>query len=124
MKKDKKFKRIIQKNNHIKKSHKKRMVSRKFSPRKNYLYQQIESPHNTNEYLINNQSSPFFVDDGEDSILIEPSSIIRIENENIYGIELFSSKDLDSTNEESMILNEKSEAEKEQIDKCINLEKK
>ena len=100
------------------------MVSRKFSPRKNYLYQQIESPHNTNEYLINNQSSPFFVDDDEDSILIEPSSIIRIENENIYGIELFSSKDLDSTNEESMILNEKSEAEKEQIDKCINLEKK
>ena len=124
MKKVKKFKRIIQKNNHIKKSNKKRMVSRKFSPRKNYLYQQIESPHNTNEYLINNQSSPFFVDDDEDSILIEPSSIIRIENENIYGIELFSSKDLDSTNEESMILNEKSEAEKEQIDKCINLEKK
>ena len=64
------------------------MVSRKFSLRKNYLYQQIESPHNTNEYLINNQSSPFFVDDDEDSILIEPSSIIHIENENIYGIEL------------------------------------
>jgi hypothetical protein len=123
MKKVKKFKRIVQKTRHIKSSHLKRNISRKISIRKKYLLQQIESPHNTNEYLINNQSSPFFVDDEEDSITIEPNSVIHMESENLDGMDLFSLKDWDSTNEESMILNEKTESEKEEIEKCLKEKK-
>jgi hypothetical protein len=36
---------------------------------------------------------------------------------------LFSLKDWDSTNEESMILNEKTESEKEEIEKCLKEKK-
>ena len=123
MKKVKKFKRIVQKTRHIKSSHLKRNISRKISIRKKYLLQQIESPHNTNEYLINNQSSPFFFVFEEDSITIEPNSVIHMESENLDGMDLFSLKDWDSTNEESMILNEKTESEKEEIEKCLKEKK-
>ena len=41
-------------------------------------FYQIDSPHNTNEYLMKNSSSPFYNDnDEEDSIEIIPS--IKIE---------------------------------------------
>ena len=106
-----KLKRILVKSKHNRKRLSKKNNSRKISFKKKYLFQQIESPHNTNEYLINNGSSPFWVDEDEESINIQPSSIIRL-------------KDNESTNEESVILNEKLELGKGQMEKCPSAEKK
>ena len=89
-----------------------------------YIYQQIQSPLNTNEYLINNHSSPFFSEEDEDSIIIKPISIIQFEEDKKTEIELFSMNDLNSTNDESVMFNEKSENLKEQMKKCLNGEKK
>ena len=124
MKKIMKLKRILVKNKHMKKRLSKRHISNKISFKKKYLFQQIESPHNTNEYLINIHSSPFFDDDDEDSINIQPSSIIRLVDDSNTEINLFDIKDNESTNEESMILNEKLESENEQMEKCPNSKKK
>ena len=49
--------------------------------KKKYLFQQIQSPHNTNDFLINNQSSAFYTNEEEDSIFIKPSSIIQLEDD-------------------------------------------
>lgn len=119
-----KLKRIFQKSNQCKKRLSKKNISKKISFRKKWLIQQIESPHNTNEFLINNQSSPFYPEDDEDSITIRPSDIIRFEDDTNSEIDLFSIKGLESTNEESVILNEKSEQIKEEKEKCLDNAKK
>jgi len=124
MKKIMKLKRIFQKSNQCKKRLSKKNISKKISFRKKWLIQQIESPHNTNEFLINNQSSPFYPEDDEDSITIRPSDIIRFEDDTNSEIDLFSIKGLESTNEESVILNEKSEQIKEEKEKCLDNAKK
>ena len=119
-----KLKRILVKSKHNRKRLSKKNNSRKISFKKKYLFQQIESPHNTNEYLINNGSSPFWVDEDEESINMQPSSIIRLEDDTNSEINIFDLKDNESTNEESVILNEKLELGKGQMEKCPSAEKK
>lgn len=110
-----KFKRIPQKSKHIKKRLKKKRFTKKISLKKKDLFEQIESPYNTNEYLINNQSSPFIIEDEEDSLNIKPSSIILLEDDTNSELYLFNIKDSESTNDESLIFNEKSENSKRLI---------
>ena len=119
-----KLKRILVKPNHNRKRLSKKNKPRIISFKKKYLFQQIESPHNTNEFLINNGSSPFCADDDEDSINIQPSTIIRLEDDTNSEINLFDLKDNESTNEESAILNEKLELGKGQMEICPDAEKK
>ncbi len=119
-----KLKRIFQKSSQHKKRLSKKNISKKISFRKKWLIQQIDSPHNTNEFLINNQSSPFYPEDEEDSITIHQSDIIPFEDDTNYEIDLFSIKGLESTNEESVILNEKSDQVKEENEKCLDNTKK
>ena len=125
MKKIMKLRRILAKiNKHNKECRSKKKNSRKISFKKKYLFQQIESPLNTNEFLINNGSSPFWVDEDEESINMQPSSIIRLEDDTNSEINIFDLKDNESTNEESVILNEKLELGKGQMEKCPSAEKK
>ena len=63
-------------------------------------------------------------EDEEDSITIHQSDIIPFEDETNYEIDLFSIKGLESTNEESVILNEKSDQVKEENEKCLDNTKK
>ena len=63
-------------------------------------------------------------EDYEDSINIKPSSIIRLEDDTNSEINIFDLKDNESTNEESVILNEKLELGKGQMEKCPSAEKK
>ena len=119
-----KLKRILVKTKHIKQRHSKKKFSRKISFKKKYLFQQIESPLNTNEFLINNGSSPFLADDDEESINVQPSSIIRLDDDTNSEINIFDLKDNESTNEESVIVNEKLESGKEQMEKCLNRDNK
>ena len=121
MKKIIKLKKISQKS---KKYASKKKFYRNHLLQKKIFLKQIESPHNTNEFLMNNQSSPFFPEDAEDSSIIEPCYIIPIEDDTNSEIDLFSIKDLDSTNEESMIINEKTDSDKVQKKKCLDNEKK
>ena len=127
MKKIMKLRKIRVKSKKMKKNATKKNTSdsSKISFRKKFLYQQIESPYNDNEYLINNKSSPFFADDEEeDSIIINPSKPLKFNDE--FGdnseMDLFSFTQLNSTNDESMILNEKSESGKGQIGVCIDID--
>ena len=115
-----KFRRILQKSKRIRKRLTKKQFSRRISLKKKYLFKQIESPHNTNEYLINNQSSPFYIEDEEDSINIKPSSIILLEDDTNSELNIFNIKDSESTNDESMILNKKSENGKGLIIACLD----
>lgn len=115
MKKIMKLKKTLKKFKITKKHH----ISHKISFQRKFLYQQIQSPHNTNEFLIDNHSSPFLLDDEEDSINIKPSSIIQFENEN-SGLDLFFTNDSYSTNDDSLPLNEKPDQEKEQIERCLD----
>ena len=115
-----KFRRILQKSKRIKKRITKKNFSRKISLKKKYLFKQIESPYNTNEYLINNQSSPFYIEDEEDSINIKPSSLILLEDDSNSELNLFNIKDSESTNDESMTLKENPENAKGLIITCLD----
>ena len=116
MKKILKLKRISQKSKKCKKCLSKKKYSRKMLLQKKIFLKQIESPHNTNDFLMNNQSSPFLIED-DDSLMIKPSYIIAFEDDANSELDLFSIKELESTNEESMMVNEKSFVEKEQKEK-------
>ena len=98
MKKIMKLKRICQRIKNGKRYNPKKSFSNIISFKRKSICQQIDSPHNTNEYLINNHSSPFFEEDEEDSIIIRPISIIQFEDDINRELELFSMKDLNSTN--------------------------
>ena len=63
---------------------------------------QIDSPHNTNEYLINVNSSPFSNDD-EDSIEIIPSINTNLNND--FESDFYSDRDFEVTKEKT--INEK-----------------
>ena len=93
-----KLKRICQRIKNGKRYNQKKSFSNIISFKRKSICQQIDSPHNTNEYLINNHSSPFFEEDEEDSIIIRPISIIQFEDDINRELELFSMKDLNSTN--------------------------
>ena len=98
MKKIMKLKRICQRIKNGKRYNQKKSFSNIISFKRKSICQQIDSPHNTNEYLINNHSSPFFEEDEEDSIIIRPISIVQFEDDINRELELFSMKDLNSTN--------------------------
>ncbi len=124
MKRIMKFRRILQKSKHIKKDFSKKKISRKNKLKKKSLFQIIESPHNTNDFLINNRSSAFYMDEEEeDSIIFQSSPIILLEDDTNLEINLFDLKYSESTNEESVLINEKSEASKGQISQCFEGEK-
>ena len=120
MKKIMKFKRILVKTRHKKKRFPTNKLSRKNEFKKNYLYHMIESPHNTNEFLVNNQSSSFYSDDEEESVNIPNSAVTQLEDDINAEINLFDLNDNETTNEESMILNEKLGIGKEQMKKYPN----
>lgn len=119
-----KLKKIRMKSKHIQKRLTKQTFSRKFSFRKNNLFPQKESPYNTNEFLVNNHSSPFFLDDDEDSIVVQPSSIIQLEDDTNSELEIFVNGNFESTNEESLMINEKSDLRKEEMERFSKDEKK
>jgi len=69
---------------------------------------EIGSPHNTNEYLINNGSTPFITgEEDEDSMEIKDSSLIYFNNGN-SEFDLFDCKDVEKTNEKSALLSRES----------------
>ena len=87
MKRILKFKKIKSSNN-AKKAKKKKSSKNKSIKKKSFL--KIGSPHNTNDYLINENSSPFWNDENdEDPINIIPCTFINFEVENKYDIDLF-----------------------------------
>ena len=80
---------------------------------------QIESPNNTNEYLINNCSSPFISDEeDEDSVEIKSSSLICF-NDGNSELGIFDCKDVEMTKEKSALLSVKSAKGAIQITKVI-----
>ena len=69
---------------------------------KNNIYD-IGSPHNTNEYLMNINSSSFWNDEGsEDPIKIIPSAIINLKGETNSELYFFDDKETESTRENSI----------------------
>jgi hypothetical protein len=113
MKKILKFK-GIKKNKHTKyakkATRKKKHCKKDFIFKKNFY--QIASPHNTNDYLINNNSAPFFnyFDDDEESYneMSLPIQPIYFNKDNNSELDLFTMKEIDSTNEKTSILIDKS----------------
>ena len=105
------MKRIIKLKKIRKAKHFKECFSKKRYRNRCYLYKnifQIGSPYNTNEYLINNCSSPFITDeDNEDSIEIKDSSLLYF-NDGNSELDLFDCKDEEMTNEKSAFLEGKS----------------
>ena len=65
------------------------------SDKKNFY--DIGSPHNTNEYLMNINSSSFWNnEDDEDSIKIIPSAIINFRGETNYELIFFNDKEMEN----------------------------
>ena len=92
MKRILKFKKIKPSNN-AKKAKKKKSSKNKSFMKKRFL--KIGSPHNTNDYLINVNSSPFWNDENdEDPINIIPCTFISFEEENIFDIDLFADSEI------------------------------
>ena len=80
------------------------------------MFLQIESPHNTNDFLINFNSSPFWNsdEDNEDEISWEmiPSNPIKFKSDTNCELDTFGYKEEDSTDEKTIVLNCKNEQEK------------
>ena len=95
--------------------------SKKDSRKKRYLkkpflerpFFEIDSPHNTNDYLINVNSSRFLADNNEDSIDIIPSSIIFINDDSNEELNLFSKSRNDITKENTDMNKDKEQKGKE-----------
>ena len=76
-------------------------------------YSQIDAPHNTSQYLMENNSSPFYEDDEDLNVDIIPSSLIIIDDsedfmddDSIYPKRLSStSTQGESVNVDSLIAN-------------------
>lgn len=104
----------IKKNNHA--NYTKKAIRKRKSHKKNIFlkkrnFYQIDSPHNTNDYLINNASTPFFNyndnDNDEESIeaMFMPIRPLYFNNDNNSEMDLFSAKEIESTNEKTIIFN-------------------
>ena len=76
------------------------------------MYLQIESPHNTNDFLINFNSSPFWNsdEDNEDEIILHTPMKFKCDTNS--EIDTFTYKEIDSTDEKTIVLNCKNEQEK------------
>ena len=72
------------------------------------MEQQIESPFNNNEYLINNKSSPFYDDnDNESELSLNFFNNELVNNDiDIKEIDFNIENKLDSTSDESEIIND------------------
>ena len=115
MKKIIKLKKIRKTKRSKKDFRKKAYNKKKFSIYKNIF--DIESPYNNNEYLINNGSSPFIIDEEvEDSIEIKDSSLIFF-NDGNSELDLFDFKDMEMTKEKSALLSDKSDQGTNEITK-------
>ena len=91
MKRILKFKKIKSSNN-AKKSKKKKTQKNKSFMKKYFL--KIGSPHNTNDYLINENSSPFWNDENdEDSISTMPYNFIKFSQETNSELDLFADRE-------------------------------
>ena len=104
MKRNLKFKKIK-----LSKFSKKDKRKKRYS-KKAYLeskFFEIESPHNTNDYLVNNNSDNFLTDNNEDSIDIIPSSIIFLDNDPNEELNIFMNRENDSTKENTEIFKDK-----------------
>ena len=72
--------------------HSKKYINRRMSNRVSFLKKRklifkIGSPNNTNEYLINEHSSPFnLYEEDEDSLNLIQSSLINISNGDEYSV--------------------------------------
>ena len=79
---------------------------------------QIDSPHNTNEYLINVNSAPFYNnEDDEDSINIIPNSFIKFHNDTNVVLNLFGESDI--TNERAIKKDDQEEGQRKIIERLF-----
>ena len=82
---------------------------------------QVESPFNNNEFLIANGSTPFFQynEEEEDDLsnAIVASSLIKFNDDTNSEFNSFTIKKIESTNEKSMNINNKSDEEGNKIKK-------
>ena len=93
MKRILKFKKIKSSKNDIKKAKKKESTKNKPFLNKNFL--KIGSPHNTNDYLINENSSPFLNDENdEDAINIIPCTFINVGDETNTELDLLIDREI------------------------------
>ena len=61
-------------------------------------YNQINAPHNTSQYLIENNSSPFYEDDEDSNVCVIPSSqIILDDTEDLFNDYSFYYRKITST---------------------------
>ena len=114
-----KLKKIYKHSKHVKSYLSKKKFGKKKLFLKKILYNQIESPLNTNEYLMQNKSSPFYPEDEdstEDLFQIEPNYIITLEKETQPESVLLSIKGLESTSDESMMSKDQTNKGKDQIE--------
>ena len=80
------------------------------------LFLQIDSPHNTNEYLMSVNSSPFYnnEDEDEDSYII-PSPFIKLSNDTNSELDLFVNREAEATNEKTILMDDDQKEEKKKI---------
>ena len=98
---------------------KKRMLNGVLLWKKRFL--QIDSPHNTNEYLINVNSAPFYDNeiDDEDSINIIPNSFIKISDDKNSELNLFFHGEIDSTNDKTIKRDNQEEEKRNKIQRLF-----
>ena len=98
---NKKYSRKISKNSSRKKRLKFNKTQKKSSKVITKIEYDINSPHNTNEYLIQNQSTPFYEENEEEDFDFPQYTFINLDNET----KNFSCNQFESTNDESEISN-------------------
>ena len=109
---------------HIKKSVANPRKKRLTTKTKNVLKDEprsISSPYNSNEYLMKNQSSPFYDDEDEEDFTFGQSELLDLVNglKETKEIELTCDK-MDSTLDESEIINDAVDQCKKKIEENFN----
>lgn len=81
---------------------------------------QMESPHNTNDYLININSSPFwnFCDEDDNSWEMTPNNLIAIKCDTNCELDTFTYKEIEST-DDTIVLNSKKDKGPKTIQKIF-----
>ena len=81
---------------------------------KNHFFD-IGSPHNTNQYLINVNSSCFLNGDNNDSFVIIPSSLIFLNDDPNEELKIFNYRENDTTKENTEIFKDNQEQNEHEI---------